>query len=74
MHKRDGNDRWEVLRKDQLRQLVNGLMNDEFTTRKYDRGMFLGSHLMNDPNFKESSNNKQKGDTNEIIIEPNCVV
>ena len=29
---------------------------------------------MNDPNFKESSNNKQKGDTNEIIIEPNCVV
>ena len=29
---------------------------------------------MNGRNFKESSDNKQKGDTNDKIIEPNYVV
>ena len=74
MHKKDGNDKWEVFRKGKPHQLADGLTKDHFITWTHNREMLLRAHLMNDPNFKEFSNKKQDGDTNKNMIEPNCVV
>ena len=36
--------------------------------------MLLGAHLMNDPNFKLTSSDKAKIDSDKSKIEPNCLV
>ena len=49
-------------------------MKDNFITWTNTREIFLGAHLMNDPNFKVISNDKKICDTDESKIEPNCFV
>ena len=49
-------------------------MSDRYIMWTHKREMLLGAHLMNDPNFKLTSSDKVKFDSDKSEIEPNCLV
>ena len=61
---RNGTRKWEKVRKDRLPLIIDGLTEDHFKSWTVNREFYLGAHLLNDLNFKNT------GDQ----ITCNCVV
>ena len=71
--KHNGKDRWEKVRKGKAGLIVDALMSDRYSTWTMNRDIFLGAHLMNDPEFQLSSqvkNNNDSMETANSIIQP----
>ena len=69
--KHNQKDKWEKIKKDRPKLIVDALMSDTFNIWTTKREIFLGAHLMNDPDFKSKKKDKN---TNDSIEKGNCIV
>ena len=71
--KKNGKEQWEKIKYDRPKLIVDALMSDRFNIWTTKREIFLGAHLMNDPDFKSQKKNKNE-DEDDSKEMGNCIV
>ena len=79
--KKNGKEQWEKIKYDRPKLIVDALMSDRFNNWTRKREIFLGAHLMNDPDFKSKKKDKNEDEdededesSDDNIERGNCIV